>query len=182
MEAQMPTPSNKSNNGLTQRIVYPAFNGGLNLSVPPESIELNELREAINVEYSPKTGSMRVRGGIKMSFPFNEYSPDLLAQISPYHFLIAQKKILYGVYRFYLFSIHPYPATNGYFDIIDLGDISLREFSEIDDMYGLMVDTDDILISLGKHLWRYGLAKHYNQDRDQYFWGDSPELYEVHEK
>ena len=47
-----------------QRIFYPAFNGGLNLSVPPESLQRNELREAVNVEYSATTGAMTVRGGL----------------------------------------------------------------------------------------------------------------------
>ena len=47
-----------------QRIVYPGFSGGLNLSKPPESIERNELTEAVNVEYSAITGAMTVRGGL----------------------------------------------------------------------------------------------------------------------
>ena len=47
-----------------QRIFYPAFDGGLNLSVPPESLQKNELREAVNVELSPVTGAMTSRGGL----------------------------------------------------------------------------------------------------------------------
>ena len=47
-----------------QRIFYPAFDGGLNLSVPPESLQRNELREAVNVEFSATTGAMTVRGGL----------------------------------------------------------------------------------------------------------------------
>lgn len=47
-----------------QRIFYPSFDGGLNLSVPPESMSRNELKEAVNVEYSSSTGAMTVRGGL----------------------------------------------------------------------------------------------------------------------
>ena len=46
------------------RIVYPSFAGGLNLSVPPESLGVNELTVAENVEYSASTGAMTVRGGL----------------------------------------------------------------------------------------------------------------------
>ncbi len=51
------------NNNL-QRIIYSSFDGGLNLSVPPESMSRNELKEALNVELSPSTGAMTVRGGL----------------------------------------------------------------------------------------------------------------------
>ena len=47
-----------------RRIVYPSFAGGLNLSVPPESLGVNELTVAENVEYSASTGAMTVRGGL----------------------------------------------------------------------------------------------------------------------
>ena len=47
-----------------QRIFYPSFDGGLNLSVSPESMSRNELKEALNVEFSPSTGAMTVRGGL----------------------------------------------------------------------------------------------------------------------
>ena len=55
----------------TQRIFYPSFNGGLNLSVPPESLEKNELKVAENVEFSPSTGAMTVRGGMVWSGRFD---------------------------------------------------------------------------------------------------------------
>ena len=58
----MATLSNKHTN--MQRVVYPGFGGGLNLSVSPENLAKDELKEALNVEYSSRTGSMRVRGGL----------------------------------------------------------------------------------------------------------------------
>lgn len=60
--------SNKHANA--ERIFYPAFDGGLNLSAPAESIAKNELREAVNVEFSSITGSLRVRGGLVWSGDF----------------------------------------------------------------------------------------------------------------
>lgn len=58
----MPLPTSKHLNA--ERVFYPSFDGGLNLSVPNESLPQNELKEALNVEFSPLTGSMRVRGGL----------------------------------------------------------------------------------------------------------------------
>ncbi len=51
-------------NPTEQRIFYPSFDGGLNLSVPSESLARNELKEAVNVELSASTGAMTVRGGL----------------------------------------------------------------------------------------------------------------------
>ena len=60
--------SNKHANA--ERIFYPSFDGGLNLSVPPESLQRNELRKALNVEFSPLSGVLRVRGGLCWSGRF----------------------------------------------------------------------------------------------------------------
>lgn len=67
----MPTLSNKHANA--QRMFYPGFDGGLNLSVPSESMAKNELKEAVNIEFSPLTGCMKVRGGLVWSgrFPYS---------------------------------------------------------------------------------------------------------------
>ena len=65
----MATLSNKHANA--QRILYPGFTGGLNLSVSSEHLAKNELKEAKNVEYSTRTGSMRVRGGLVWSGKFD---------------------------------------------------------------------------------------------------------------
>ena len=61
--------SNKHSN--VQRVFYSGFDGGLNLSVPSESLPKNELKEAVNVEFSPLTGSMKVRGGLVWSGRFD---------------------------------------------------------------------------------------------------------------
>ncbi len=63
----MPVSNFHSN---AQRVFYSGFDGGLNLSVPNESLPKNELKEAMNVEFSPLTGSMKVRGGLVWSGQF----------------------------------------------------------------------------------------------------------------
>ena len=63
----MATPSSKHTDGrnnLAQQVFYSSFDGGLNLSVPSESMAKNELKEALNMEFSSLTGSLRVRGGL----------------------------------------------------------------------------------------------------------------------
>ena len=60
--------SNKHSNA--QRVFYSGFDGGLNLSVPNEALPKNELKEAMNVEFSPLTGCMKVRGGLVWSGRF----------------------------------------------------------------------------------------------------------------
>ena len=70
----MATRSDKHHNrynALTQRIFYPSFDGGLNLSVPSQSLAKNELKEALNVEFSPLTGAMKTRGGLVWSGRFS---------------------------------------------------------------------------------------------------------------
>lgn len=73
----MPLRSDK--HSATERLFYPRFDGGLNLSVPAESLAPNELREALNVEFSPLSGSMRVRGGLVWSGDF----PDDVTEAVP---------------------------------------------------------------------------------------------------
>ena len=92
----MPTLSNKHGEAV-QRLFYPTFDGGLNLAVPPESMSRNELKEAINVEFSHSTGAMTVRGGLVWSGRFD----NTVECVVPVHgrrgFLVKPKgkKILY---------------------------------------------------------------------------------------
>ena len=85
----MPTVSNKHRNA--QRIFYPAFDGGLNLSVPPESLQRNELKEAINVEFSPNTGAMTVRGGMVWSGRFDSMIDSVVTVAGRRSFLVRRK-------------------------------------------------------------------------------------------
>lgn len=46
-------------------ILYTDFSGGLNISVPPDILHLNELQKADNVEYDPKSGLLKTRAGLE---------------------------------------------------------------------------------------------------------------------
>lgn len=92
----MPLPMSKHVNA--ERAFYPAFDGGLNLSVPNESLAKNELKEALNVEFSPLTGSLRVRGGLVWSGRFNGVISDVVPVFGRNGFLARQintKKVFY---------------------------------------------------------------------------------------
>ena len=83
----MATRSNKHANA--QRVFYSGFDGGLNLSVPSE--RKNELKEAVNVEFSPLTGSMRVRGGLLWSGRFDAEIRDIVPVAGRRGFLARRK-------------------------------------------------------------------------------------------
>lgn len=85
----MPIASNKHKN--VQRIFYPSFDGGLNLSVPPESLQRNELKEAVNVEFSPVTGAMTVRGGMVWSGRFSGEIDCIVPVAGKRGFLVRRK-------------------------------------------------------------------------------------------
>ena len=74
-----------------QRVFYPTFDGGLNLSVPPESLQRNELKEAINVEFSPSTGAMTVRGGMVWSGRFESEIDRIIPVVGRRGFLVRHK-------------------------------------------------------------------------------------------
>lgn len=77
--------------GAAQRVFYPGFDGGLNLATPAESLALNELKEARNVEFSPRTGAMKSRGGLVWSGHFDIETGDALAVPGTRGFLIREK-------------------------------------------------------------------------------------------
>ena len=74
-----------------QREFYPSFDGGLNLSVPAESLAKNELKEALNVEFSPLTGAMKVRGGLVWSGRFDDEIEDVVPVQGRKGFLVRRK-------------------------------------------------------------------------------------------
>ena len=100
----MATRSNKHANA--QRVFYSGFDGGLNLSVPSESLPKNELKEAVNVEFSPLTGSMRVRGGLLWSGRFDAEIRDIVPVAGRRGFL-ARKKGTNSAYFFKWNNIWP---------------------------------------------------------------------------
>ena len=94
----MPTLGNK--HASARRIFYPRFDGGLNLTVSPEMLAKNELRDALNVEVSQTTGKLKVRGGLvwRNRCPLGE--GDNVKDIIPIHgsedfFILSEQNNLY---------------------------------------------------------------------------------------
>ena len=127
--------SNKHQN--VQRVFYSGFDGGLNLSVPSESLPKNELKEAVNVEFSPLTGSMKVRGGLLWSGRFDAEVTDVVPVPGRSGFL-ARKKGSYNAYFFKWNNIWPVAGT-----LLGGSDMSLVQWG------------DDWLVVSGNHLQRF---------------------------
>jgi hypothetical protein len=53
-----------------EKLSFADFSGGLNLIRPGEAIDMNEMQEATNFEFSPEAGLFRVRGGIEPYYTF----------------------------------------------------------------------------------------------------------------
>ncbi|MBR0167196.1 MAG: hypothetical protein IJQ08_00845 [Synergistaceae bacterium] len=94
------------------RIYYPNFAGGMNLSVPPEALEKNELSDAVNVEYSAKTGAMTVRDGLSYLCSLNEK----ISSVAPLYGANAVLVITFDLtkYRYYVLDFR---ASVGIFPI-----------------------------------------------------------------
>lgn len=59
-------------------ILFSDFSGGLNLAKPPETIADNEMQEAVNFEFAPDTGMLRVRGGLEVVYTFDHDVRDIM--------------------------------------------------------------------------------------------------------
>ena len=135
----MPTLSNKHSN--SQIRFYPTFDGGLNLSVPSESMEKNELKEAINVEFSHATGSLRVRGGLVWSGRFEQEIDAVLPVLGKEGFLARAK----GTKTLYYFLWNNIWAVDG--ELTGDGDLSIAAWD------------DDYLIASGGKLQKFSSDK-----------------------
>ncbi len=121
----MPTLSSKHSNA--QTIFYSSFDGGLNLSVPSESLPKNELKEAINVEFSPLTGAMKVRGGLVWSGRFEE-EIDFVVPVRGRKGFLARVK---GTRRLYYFLWNNILTVSG--ELTGDGDISIASWVDAED-------------------------------------------------
>ena len=133
----MPTVSSKHSNA--QRIFYPTFNGGLNLAVPNESMNRNELKEALNVEFSHLTGSLRVRGGLVWSGRFNDEIDAVVPVRGRRGFLCRAK----GTRKLWYFKWNNIWPVNG--ELSGDGELSAETFGE----------TGEVLVASGGKLQRF---------------------------
>ena len=136
----MATFSNKHNDGrnvLAQRVFYPSFDGGLNLGVPSESLAKNELKEAVNVEFSALTGAMTVRGGLVWSAMFDS-DVDFIVPVRGKRGFLARAKGTRKLYYFRWNNIWPVLG-----ELTGDGDLSIAAWN------------DDYLIASGGKLQRF---------------------------
>lgn len=111
-------------NSLTQRIFYPSFDGGLNLSVPSQSLAKNELKEALNVEFSPLTGAMKTRGGLVWSGRFSS-SVDFVIPVKGRRGFLARTKGARTLHYFRWNNIWPVQGT-----LSGSGDLSIAAWGD----------------------------------------------------
>ena len=141
-------PVSNKHNG-SQRVFYSGFNGGLNLSVPNESLPKNELKEAVNVEFSPLTGSMKVRGGLVWSGQFNNEISDVVPVHGRRGFL-ARRKGTDELYYFRWNNIWPVTGSlNGD------GKLSIAHWMEKVTTWGVEQEVDCWLIASGGRLQKF---------------------------
>jgi hypothetical protein len=72
----MPKLSNKHGNA--ELVMFSDFTGGLNLMRPPEAIADNEMQTAVNLEFAPDSGILRIRDGIERIYTFPQMISDII--------------------------------------------------------------------------------------------------------
>ena len=142
--------SNKHSN--VQRVFYSGFDGGLNLSVPSESLPKNELKEAVNVEFSPLTGSMKVRGGLVWSGKFDREISDVVPVRGRRGFLVKPR---YSDTPYYFRWNNIWPVQGA---ISRITKMSIAAWEEIDTTFGYEKKVDCWLIASGGQLYKFSDA------------------------
>lgn len=142
----MPVSNFHSN---AQRVFYSGFNGGLNLSVPNESLPKNELKEAMNVEFSPLTGSMKVRGGLVWSGQFDSEISDVVPIQGRRGFLV-RKKDSNTAYYFRWNNIWPVTGS-----LAGDGKLSVAHWVTTENIYGEDREIDCWLVASGGKLQKF---------------------------
>lgn len=110
----------------SQRIFYPAFDGGLNLAVPGESLAKNELKEALNIEFSSINGAMKVRGGLVWSGRFDE-EIDFVVPVKGRKGFLARQA---GTRKLYYFKWNNIWPVQG--ELTGDGDLSIAAWGDYD--------------------------------------------------
>ena len=139
--------SNKHSNA--QRVFYSGFDGGLNLSVPSENLPKNELKEAVNVEFSPLTGSMKVRGGLVWSGKFDNEICDVVPVQGRRGFL-ARRKDTNELYYFRWNNIWPVTGS-----LHGDGKLSIAHWMEKVTTWSVEQEVDCWLIASGGRLQKF---------------------------
>ncbi|GHV41943.1 hypothetical protein FACS1894187_23940 [Synergistales bacterium] len=92
----MPKLSDKHFNA--ELVTFADFTGGLNLSLPPESIAPNEMQECVNFEFAADTGLLRVRGGLEAVYTFSGAVTDIMKITESRTVLVRSGGDIYKLY------------------------------------------------------------------------------------
>jgi hypothetical protein len=128
--------STRHQNG--ELMMFSDFTGGLNLSRPPETIEDNELQEAMNFEFASDTGMLKVRGGLSLVRSFSSAVDDIIPISGDILFIKYGKNVA-------RYSMPDNTIQNTW----DLGD----DVSDKPAAYDFWGDSFQVLMAFGGHLW-----------------------------
>jgi hypothetical protein len=122
-----------------EQIYYGDFSGGMNLSLPAEALEKNEMRVAENMEYDPSTGALKLRAGLALVGTL----PSPIRNIAPV--AGGSDAMLVRCTNNYMYRLkaNSTPAACG--SISGDGDLSCAPWG----------DGDELVLCAGKHLYYY---------------------------
>lgn len=117
-------------------VLFADFSGGLNISVPPDMLKLNELQKADNFEFDTRSGVLKTRAGLSLIHSETN-------NIQALFFAYGMNKLFYACGN----KLHSYDFSSG--QSAEIGDLSgtrIPVFAEWE---------DDILIASGSYLQHY---------------------------
>lgn len=133
-------------------ITFSDFSGGLNLSKPSEFIENNEMSVADNLEFSPNTGTLKIRGGIVPVYTF----PNPVTDIFPV--AGADSMLVKSGMEIYKFTLD---------EVTLLGEVD----GDLPGVYEFWGENKELLLAFGRHLHIYDgktLKRITTQDAPEY--------------
>jgi hypothetical protein len=131
----MPKLANKHANA--EFVTFYDFTGGLNLARTPEGIADNELQEAVNFEFDPDTGALRVRGGLSLAREFGAPVTDILNTANG-NIVLARS------------GGHLYALSLASYDAEDLGEVD-GDKPGVSSLWG----ENGVALAFGGHLYLY---------------------------
>lgn len=132
----MPRIANKHSNA--EPILYGDFSGGLNISVPAETVAKNEMQVCDNFEYNRDTGALKLRGGLVLIATLPGPIKDMVPVFGADAFLVRLENN--KVYRVDQYAVSGILGTMN-------GDGPMS--------YAMWGDTNEILMCAGAKLYRY---------------------------
>lgn len=121
----MATLSNKHQNA--EQLYYGDFSGGLNLALPPDALEVNEMQKAVNFEYDLSTGAPRLRAGLVLMATMQEKVRNILT-------VAGQSSILIRTISNKMYRLTDYSLSGVIGTLEGDGEISYAPWGESDEL------------------------------------------------